>query len=187
MRDGPRPRTRGRLARKGATAAAAGADCSTKHKRHGVNVQVISDPAGHRLWLSPNPARPGARHDHRPHPQDHQDLRAPGHFRPRRHGFHRGGRLGHHPLVPAAPGGTHPDRVDVQQPMQGVPQPRPVLLPLRGCGERRTEGATGPWFAGSGVPRVRGCRSGRVSTSGGGDGRAGRAVRSRLLRTPGFW
>ncbi len=35
--------------------------CSGKHKAHGVNVQVIADPAGRLVWISP--AVPGARHD----------------------------------------------------------------------------------------------------------------------------
>jgi hypothetical protein len=34
---------------------------SGKHKCHGVNVQVIADPAGRLVWASP--ALPGARHD----------------------------------------------------------------------------------------------------------------------------
>ncbi|MEB3371758.1 transposase family protein [Saccharopolyspora mangrovi] len=34
---------------------------SGKHKRHGVNVQVIAGPAGRLIWASP--ALPGARHD----------------------------------------------------------------------------------------------------------------------------
>ncbi|MFC5006776.1 transposase family protein [Dactylosporangium cerinum] len=34
---------------------------SGKHKRHGVNVQVIADPHGRPVWLSP--ALPGATHD----------------------------------------------------------------------------------------------------------------------------
>ena len=34
---------------------------SGKHKVHGVNVQVIADPAGRLIWASP--ALPGARHD----------------------------------------------------------------------------------------------------------------------------
>ncbi len=34
---------------------------SGKHKRHGVNVQVIADPAGRLIWASP--ALPGAVHD----------------------------------------------------------------------------------------------------------------------------
>ena len=34
---------------------------SGKHKCHGVNVQVIADPAGRLVWISP--AVPGARHD----------------------------------------------------------------------------------------------------------------------------
>jgi hypothetical protein len=37
------------------------ADYSAKHKRHGVNVQVVTDPAGEILWLSP--AMPGRAHD----------------------------------------------------------------------------------------------------------------------------
>ncbi|MCZ2526713.1 transposase [Streptomyces sp. HB2AG] len=37
------------------------ADYSAKHRRHGVNVQVITDPAGRLLWLSP--ALPGRTHD----------------------------------------------------------------------------------------------------------------------------
>ena len=34
---------------------------SGKHKKHGMNVQVIADPSGHLLWASP--ALPGAVHD----------------------------------------------------------------------------------------------------------------------------
>ena len=34
---------------------------SGKHKKHGMNVQVITDPAGRMLWASP--ASPGAVHD----------------------------------------------------------------------------------------------------------------------------
>ncbi|CAL9278694.1 hypothetical protein SUDANB66_00039 [Streptomyces sp. SudanB66_2053] len=37
------------------------ADYSAKHKRHGVNVQVVTGPAGEILWLSP--ALPGRTHD----------------------------------------------------------------------------------------------------------------------------
>jgi hypothetical protein len=37
------------------------ADYSAKHRRHGVNVQVITDPHGKVLWLSP--ALPGRCHD----------------------------------------------------------------------------------------------------------------------------
>ena len=37
------------------------ADYSAKHKRHGVNVQVVTDPAGKILWLSP--ALPGRTYD----------------------------------------------------------------------------------------------------------------------------
>jgi hypothetical protein len=37
------------------------ADYSHKHRRHGVNVQVVTDPAGRLRWLSP--ALPGRAHD----------------------------------------------------------------------------------------------------------------------------
>ena len=37
------------------------ADFSHKHRRHGVNVQVVTDPAGRLLWISP--ALPGRVHD----------------------------------------------------------------------------------------------------------------------------
>lgn len=36
-------------------------DYSQKHRRHGVNVQVVTDPAGRLLWISP--ALPGRAHD----------------------------------------------------------------------------------------------------------------------------
>ncbi len=35
--------------------------CSGKHKKHGVNVQVLTDLLGRLLWASPAP--PGAVHD----------------------------------------------------------------------------------------------------------------------------
>jgi transposase len=37
------------------------ADFSQKHRRHGVNVQVVADPAGKLLWISP--VLPGRTHD----------------------------------------------------------------------------------------------------------------------------
>ncbi len=37
------------------------ADCSAKHRRHGVNVQLVTDPCGRLLWISP--ALPGRAHD----------------------------------------------------------------------------------------------------------------------------
>ncbi len=55
------------------------ADSSHKHRRHGVNVQVVTDPDGRRLWLSP--ALPGRAHDltsPSPHPPHHPHLQAPG-------------------------------------------------------------------------------------------------------------
>ncbi|WP_257132948.1 transposase family protein [Streptomyces sp. ms184] len=41
--------------------ATAGPDYSHKHRRHGVSVQVVTDPDGGLLWLSP--ALPGRTHD----------------------------------------------------------------------------------------------------------------------------
>ncbi|MCQ9183498.1 transposase family protein [Streptomyces sp. IBSBF 2953] len=41
--------------------AADTAYCSGKHKRHGMNVQVLTDPFGRLLWASP--ALPGSPHD----------------------------------------------------------------------------------------------------------------------------
>ncbi|MFF7321178.1 transposase family protein [Streptomyces albogriseolus] len=43
------------------------ADYSHKHRRHGVNVQVVTDPGGRLLWLSPALPGPSARPDRRPH------------------------------------------------------------------------------------------------------------------------
>lgn len=60
------------------------ADFSQKHRRHGVNVQVVADPAGKLLWISA--ALPGRTHDltnRSPHPPHHPDLRTPGRSRPR--------------------------------------------------------------------------------------------------------
>ncbi len=37
------------------------ADFSQKHRRHGVNVQVVAEPSGNLLWISP--ALPGRTHD----------------------------------------------------------------------------------------------------------------------------
>jgi hypothetical protein len=34
------------------------ADFSQKHRRHGVNVQVVTDPVGELLWISPALVRP---------------------------------------------------------------------------------------------------------------------------------
>ena len=54
----------GTLLRIDRVAMAAGHDraySSGKHKAHGVNVQVLADPAGRLVWASP--ALPGARHD----------------------------------------------------------------------------------------------------------------------------
>ena len=59
------------------------ADYSTKHRRHGVNVQVVTDPTGHLLWISPalpgrvpRPDLPSLRPNGSlsPHPSGHPDL-----------------------------------------------------------------------------------------------------------------
>lgn len=44
-----------------ATASATAGPTSQKHRRNGVNVQVVTDPSGHLLWISP--AMPGRTHD----------------------------------------------------------------------------------------------------------------------------
>jgi hypothetical protein len=49
------------------------ADYSHKHRRHGVNVQVVTDPAGRLLWISPTMSG-RARSHCGPRPQDHPDL-----------------------------------------------------------------------------------------------------------------
>jgi hypothetical protein len=51
------------------------ADYSHKHRRHGVNVQVVTDSAGQCART----ARPCPRPGRGPHPPDHPDLRTPGH------------------------------------------------------------------------------------------------------------
>lgn len=50
-----------RIDRVGMTSGYDRAFYSGKHKAHGVNVQVIADPAGRLVWISP--VLPGARHD----------------------------------------------------------------------------------------------------------------------------
>ena len=50
-----------RIDRVGMTAGHDRGFYSGKHKCHGVNVQVIADPAGRLVWISPT--LPGARHD----------------------------------------------------------------------------------------------------------------------------
>jgi hypothetical protein len=50
-----------RIDRVGMTAGRDRPYYSGKHKAHGVNVQVIADPAGRLVWASP--ALPGSRHD----------------------------------------------------------------------------------------------------------------------------
>lgn len=54
------------------------ADCSAKHRRHGVDVQVVTDPDGRLLWISP--ALPGSSpRSHRgPYPRHHPHVRTPG-------------------------------------------------------------------------------------------------------------
>ena len=50
-----------RIDRVGMTSGYDRAFYSGKHKAHGVNVQVLADPAGRLVWISPT--LPGARHD----------------------------------------------------------------------------------------------------------------------------
>jgi hypothetical protein len=72
------------------------ADFSQKHRRHGVNVQVIADPAGKLLWISP--ALPGRTHDLTA-ARTHRIIRIcerQGVPRPRRPRLHRCRLLGDH-------------------------------------------------------------------------------------------
>lgn len=105
------------------------ADYSHKHCRHGVNVQVVTDPCGRLLWLSP--ALPGRAHDLTA-ARTHRiiricerqgvpllaDLRLPG--------LRSLGDHGHHTQAPA---GAHPHRED--------PQPGPGRSPGTGRTRRR--------------------------------------------------
>ncbi|GAA3595702.1 hypothetical protein GCM10022295_91060 [Streptomyces osmaniensis] len=59
-------------------------DFSHKHRRHGVNVQVVTNPDGRLLWISPRSARPDSRPDRGPPAPDHRHLYPPGHPRPGR-------------------------------------------------------------------------------------------------------
>jgi hypothetical protein len=45
---------------------------SGMHRRHGVNVQVIADPAGQLIWASAAPARRRPRPDRGSHPRHHR-------------------------------------------------------------------------------------------------------------------
>lgn len=90
------------------------ADYSHKHRRHGVNVQVVTDPDGRLLWLSP--ALPGRSHDltaARTHRIiricKRQSVPIPGRSR-------LPGRwpLADHGHQTQAPAGTHPYREDRQ-------------------------------------------------------------------------
>ncbi len=54
------------------------ADYSHKHRRHGVNVQVVTDPRRPAVVALARPAGPHSRPDCRTHPPDHPHLRVPG-------------------------------------------------------------------------------------------------------------
>jgi hypothetical protein len=86
------------------------ADYSAKHKRHGVNVQVITDPAGEMAVA--RAAGPDPRSDGRPHPPNPSNLRPPGRPDPHRHGLHRCRRLGHHRQTPSARRRAHAHRAN---------------------------------------------------------------------------
>jgi hypothetical protein len=94
------------------------ADYSHKHRRHGVNVQVVTDPDGRLLWLSPALPGPLPRPDRRPHPPDHPHLRAPGRPHPGRSRLPGRWPLADHGHQTQAPAGTHPYRED-RQPVSG--------------------------------------------------------------------
>ncbi|MEU5084582.1 MULTISPECIES: transposase [Streptomyces] len=84
------------------------ADYSHKHRRHGVNVQVMTDPTGRLLWVSP--ALPGRTHTTSLRPAlTRSYLRTPGRPRPRRPRLHRRRPLGDHTRLTPAPPRTHSD------------------------------------------------------------------------------
>jgi len=89
---------------------------SGKHKRHGLNVQVLTDPAGRLIWASPA-LRLGARRESRPPPRAgpcSDRLRHPGPGRPR---LPR--RPRHHPRPVPGAGTSHRSG-------RGQHQPRPA-------------------------------------------------------------
>jgi hypothetical protein len=93
---------------------------SGKHKRHGLNVQVVADPRGNLVWASP--ALPSSLHDltARPHPPPHPGHdRQPGHDL-RRQGLPRRWRQHPHPVQTPPP-----PPAAVGTPTRGQPQPRP--------------------------------------------------------------
>lgn len=57
---------------------------SHKHRQHGVNMQVVTDPDGPAAVALAGPAGPCPRPDRGTHPPDHPDLRAPGRPHPGR-------------------------------------------------------------------------------------------------------
>jgi hypothetical protein len=83
---------------------------SGKHKCHGLNVQVIADPAGRLIWISPT--LPGSRHD---------IAAAPRARHPRRVG-HRAARHGRRHRL----SGRRPDRAGTAAPSPPRPRHRPL-------------------------------------------------------------
>ncbi|MFC9706046.1 transposase family protein [Streptomyces sp. NPDC056943] len=62
---------------KATASATTGPTSRPRHRRHGVNVQVVTDPAGEALWISPALPGPHPRPDRGPHPPHHPDPRTP--------------------------------------------------------------------------------------------------------------
>lgn len=84
------------------------ADFSQKHRHRGMNVQVVTDPTGKLLWISPT--LPGRTHDLTvAAPPHHPDLRKPRRPRPRRPRLHQSRPLGDHTGQTPAQPGTHTD------------------------------------------------------------------------------
>lgn len=90
------------------------ADSSQKHRRHGVNVHVVTEPSGRLLWISPRTARPRARPHCGPHPPDHPDLRTPGRPHPRRPRLHGSRPVGDNTAQTPTERRPHPDPADRQ-------------------------------------------------------------------------
>ena len=116
-----------------------------------LNVQVIADPAGRLVWISPDAARRPPRHGRRPRARDHRRAHRRRDPRGRRHRLPGRRPDGRGAAAAAPPRPRHrPLPAPVAQPEGGQHRPRPPTRPGR-AGQRRAEELADP---GGGV-RVR--------------------------------